>query len=43
MEQPTLKSILSKNRPQTHIFVEELDERFSKFRFLLIRNFEIFV
>jgi hypothetical protein len=28
MERPTLKSILSKNRPQTEISVEELDDRF---------------
>jgi hypothetical protein len=33
MAQPTLKSILSKNRPQTHICVEELDERFIQFDF----------
>jgi len=31
MERPTLKSILAKNRPQTHISVEELDERFVEF------------
>jgi hypothetical protein len=36
MERPTLKSILSKNRPQTHISVEELDERFIEF--LLIKK-----
>ncbi|CAF3409900.1 unnamed protein product [Rotaria socialis] len=28
MEQPTLKSILAKNKPQKHIFVEELDESY---------------
>ncbi|CAF0961575.1 unnamed protein product, partial [Rotaria sordida] len=28
MEQPTLKSILSKNKPQAHIYVEELDESY---------------
>ncbi|CAF2371238.1 unnamed protein product [Rotaria sp. Silwood2] len=28
MERPTLKSILSKNKPQTHIYVEELDESY---------------
>jgi hypothetical protein len=28
MAQPTLKSILSNNRSQTHISVEELDDRF---------------
>ncbi len=33
MAQPTLKSILSKNRPQTYISVEELDERFIQFDF----------
>ncbi|CAF4062315.1 unnamed protein product [Adineta steineri] len=28
MERPTLKSILAKNRPQTHLSVEELDESY---------------
>jgi hypothetical protein len=33
MAQPTLKSILSNNRSQKHVSVEELDERFIQYSF----------
>ena len=43
MKKPTLKSILSKNKSQKHIYVEELDERFCLVLSQLIESLNLFI